>query len=82
MLHEKRFAEILQNNLLPQESECTATHIHIHIILLRTNVLLNASISLHITHCKLNLILHNFMTRYLFFIVRNIGFAFLFVEKT
>ena len=61
--------------------ECTATHIYIHIISLRTNVLLNASISLHITYCKLNLILHNFMTRYLFFILRNIGFAFLLLRR-
>jgi hypothetical protein len=69
---------------LTSTRESTATHIYIyiHITLLRTNVLLNASISLHITYCRLNLILHNFMTRYLFFIIRNIGFAFLAVKKT
>ena len=44
---------------LTSTRKCTATHIYIHIILLRTNVLLNASISLHITYCKLNLILHD-----------------------
>jgi hypothetical protein len=42
---------------LTSTRKCTATHMNIHIILLRTNVSLNASISLHITYCKLNLIL-------------------------